>query len=64
MTEDNWKNRSKDMRCATCMWFVSKTPDRPSLVTEVTKEQLEDNLRAVDVKLTQEEMTLIDKLSE
>lgn len=23
---DNWKHRSAGMRCATCMWFVPKTP--------------------------------------
>ena len=21
---DNWKNRSSEMRCATCMWYVIK----------------------------------------
>ena len=24
MAEDNWKHRSKGMRCQTCMWFVAK----------------------------------------
>lgn len=24
MGEDNWKDRIKDMRCGTCMWFVPK----------------------------------------
>lgn len=24
MEQDNWKNRSKGMRCVTCMWFVEK----------------------------------------
>ncbi len=22
--KDNWKHRSKEMRCRTCMWFVEK----------------------------------------
>lgn len=22
--QDSWKHRSKDMRCAFCMWFVEK----------------------------------------
>jgi len=24
MWDDNWKHRSKGMRCETCMWFVFK----------------------------------------
>ena len=24
---DNWKHRSKSMKCSTCMWFVEKTRD-------------------------------------
>ena len=24
MTNDPWKHRSKNMSCATCMWFVEK----------------------------------------
>lgn len=24
--EDAWKNRSEDMRCISCMWFVPKEP--------------------------------------
>ena len=31
MDKDNWKHRSKRMRCETCMWFVFKevTNDKP-----------------------------------
>ena len=25
--EDNWKHRSKNMKCLTCMWFVEKVID-------------------------------------
>ena len=25
--EDNWKHRSNNMRCGTCMYFVEKTSD-------------------------------------
>lgn len=25
-TEDNWKHRSKGMRCMTCVYFVTKVP--------------------------------------
>jgi len=25
MTTDNWKHRSKNMLCNTCMWYVPKT---------------------------------------
>jgi len=24
MSDDNWKHRSANMTCATCMWFVAK----------------------------------------
>lgn len=24
MAEDNWKHRSKHMRCQSCMWYVEK----------------------------------------
>lgn len=24
MTEDNWKHRSENMKCKTCMWFLLK----------------------------------------
>lgn len=24
MSDDNWKHRSANMRCATCMWFAPK----------------------------------------
>ena len=27
MAEDNWRHRSKGMRCGTCMYFVKKEPD-------------------------------------
>lgn len=26
MNNDNWKHRSNNMNCNTCMWFVPKTP--------------------------------------
>ncbi len=25
---DNWKHRSDNMKCKTCMWFVPKVPQR------------------------------------
>ena len=25
--DDNWKHRSHNMKCATCMWFVGKEDD-------------------------------------
>jgi len=28
MSGDNWKHRSKGMRCSTCMWFVEKAPSQ------------------------------------
>ena len=33
--EDNWKHRSKNMRCTTCIWFAVKVPDFPD--TEIAK---------------------------
>lgn len=27
MVPDNWADRSNDMRCLTCMWFVEKAPE-------------------------------------
>ena len=24
MSEDNWKHRSQNMKCSTCMWFAEK----------------------------------------
>lgn len=27
---DNWKHRSKGMRCESCMFFVGKDTDRPN----------------------------------
>jgi hypothetical protein len=27
---DNWKHRSKGMRCSTCMWYVAKTKLEPT----------------------------------
>lgn len=24
--QDNWEHRSMNMRCKTCMWYVSKSP--------------------------------------
>lgn len=29
MSEDNWKHRSKGMKCGTCMYFVEKIADKP-----------------------------------
>ena len=32
MSNDRWKDRSENMRCKTCMWFVEKStigPDSP-----------------------------------
>ena len=26
---DNWKHRSTNMKCGTCMWFIRKLPDIP-----------------------------------
>lgn len=26
--EDNWRHRSKNMKCKTCMWFVEKLKDQ------------------------------------
>lgn len=26
---DPWKHRALNMRCATCMWFVEKAPEKP-----------------------------------
>ncbi len=33
MTEDPWKHRSANMRCATCMFFVVKMPDHAKFRT-------------------------------
>lgn len=30
MAEDNWIHRSKNMSCATCMYFVPKVPGEPT----------------------------------
>lgn len=27
MSEDNWKHRSKNMRCRTCIYYVPKSSD-------------------------------------
>lgn len=34
MSRDNWKHRSKGMRCGTCMFFVVKEPTGPQPATE------------------------------
>lgn len=28
MSDDLWKNRSDNMKCKTCMWFVPKMPSK------------------------------------
>ncbi|MFZ4436803.1 MAG: hypothetical protein ACOYOS_00085 [Syntrophales bacterium] len=33
--EDPWKHRSKEMRCATCMWFVGKQPSNLSACYDI-----------------------------
>lgn len=30
MTDDNWQHRSEKMKCATCMWFVTKEISTPT----------------------------------
>ena len=32
---DNWKHRSKGMRCASCMWFVPKAVQAQPVGAEV-----------------------------
>jgi aryl-alcohol dehydrogenase-like predicted oxidoreductase len=44
-------------------WLLHKPPVTSVIIGAKTPEQLQDNLAAVDVKLTQEEMATLDKVS-
>jgi len=32
MSDDPWKHRGIGMRCATCMWFIRKETETPTMI--------------------------------
>jgi hypothetical protein len=38
MMPDNWKHRSENMLCKTCMFFVPKVPKQVDVVEELRKK--------------------------
>lgn len=47
--EDNWKHRSKEMLCNSCMWFVLKIQSNNMIAAVSTKEEAKELNKLYDI---------------
>ena len=59
MQEDPWKHRTSGMVCATCMWWIAKTP--AAGYEETSKEYEETRERSAKLGRCRKRAPLADK---